>query len=91
MKTIQLSRPIQQGDQTVDEIKLRDPKAGDMMGIKLSQVMNMDAAHCLPLLERINDNGLMQADLLGLHCFDLAELMGQLVDFFVRPPSEPAD
>ncbi|MCY7297493.1 phage tail assembly protein, partial [Alteromonas sp. a30] len=39
---IQLSHPVKQGNDSIENVQLRKPQAGELRGIKLLDVMQMD-------------------------------------------------
>lgn len=61
-------------------ITLREPKAGELRGIKLVDVLQMDAAAHAPLVDRISD--LTAAEFYALSGFDTMNIMSEIVLFF---------
>ena len=42
IKTVTLETPIKRGDKEITEIQVRKPKAGELRGVSLSALMQMD-------------------------------------------------
>ena len=56
--TVTLRTPLKVGDKEIKTIDVREPKAGELRGIKLINVMQMDVAAYEKLLPRITDPAL---------------------------------
>ena len=54
-KTVTLDQAIQRGDTTITEVQLRKPKAGEMRGLNMADVLQMDVNALTKLLPRITD------------------------------------
>ncbi|AKU68237.1 hypothetical protein ADJ79_10950 [Ottowia sp. oral taxon 894] len=65
----------------VSRLYLREPKAGDLRGIKLTDLLVMDAAALLPLLERIAMPRLAPAELQKLGYADTLALYAAVNSF----------
>ncbi len=53
MLTVILESPIQRGEQTITAITLRRPRAGELRGVKLMDLLQMDVAALHVVLPRI--------------------------------------
>ncbi|RXJ70659.1 phage tail protein [Veronia nyctiphanis] len=84
---ISLSSPIKQGDKHIKEIELRKPMAGELRGIKLLDIMQMDVSAYLPLLPRISTPALTEQQIVTLDPADLIQLMTGVQSFFVASDS----
>ncbi|WP_219597452.1 phage tail assembly protein, partial [Aeromonas salmonicida] len=62
-KTVTLDTPIQRGDTTITEIQLRKPKAGEMRGLNMTDVVQMDVNALTKLLPRITTPILTEAEI----------------------------
>ncbi len=80
--TIKLNKPIKRGDKEITEISLREPTAGELRGIKLLDVMQMDAGAYAELLPRIGDPVLTKAEFNQLSLSDLTQVMGTVAQMF---------
>jgi hypothetical protein len=80
--TVPLSKPIKRGDQEIAEITLRKPAAGELRGLKLMDVINMDVASLSVLLPRIATPTLTRADVEALALPDLLDIGVEVTNFF---------
>ncbi len=81
-KTVTLSQPVQRGDTTITCVTLREPSAGDMRSLKLTEVMQMDVATMQRLIPRISDPGLAPDELAALPGGDFVTLSATVIGFF---------
>lgn len=77
-----LAHPLKRGDQEMTQITLRKPGAGELRGIKLLDVMQMDVTAHAAIVPRISD--ITKDEFWQLEAEDLAEVMGSVVGFFVK-------
>ena len=81
-KTVTLDQAIQRGDTTITDVQLRKPKAGEMRGLNMADVLQMDVNALTKLLPRITDltekevNDMDPADLLKAGVVVVGFLMG---------------
>lgn len=92
--TVTLSKPITHGDQTITTLTLRKPAAGELRGLKLMDVMQMDVNSLGVLLPRIAQPTITKADVDAMDLADLTEIGVEVVGFFSQPvtppPADPA-
>lgn len=81
-KTVTLTKPVQRGETTIAAVTLREPSAGDMRGLKLTDVLQMDVATMTRLIPRISEPGLAPDEVSALPGGDLVSLSGTVVGFF---------
>ncbi|ODN41546.1 phage tail assembly protein [Piscirickettsia litoralis] len=81
MPTITLEKPLQSGDHTIDKIELREPKAGEMRGLKNAELMMQDYNHTKMLLPRITTPTITGELFDELSLSDATQLMNQIVLF----------
>lgn len=79
---VTLNKPIQRGDETISEVELMEPSAGQMRGLSIVNLMQMDVATVMKLLPRITNPALLPAEIDALRPADLLELAGSAVSFF---------
>ncbi|MDR2959086.1 MAG: phage tail assembly protein [Stenotrophomonas sp.] len=84
---IVLETPIERGEQVIRSVRLRKPTAGDLRGIKLFDLAQMDVTALTTVLPRISQPILTTADAGKLEPADLIEIARVIGDFFV-PKSE---
>jgi hypothetical protein len=83
MKTITLKKPLKRGETEITQFEMREPTAGELRGIRLTDLLNGDVEAVITVLPRITSPILQQHELAGLGAKDLGEISGQLMDFFV--------
>ncbi|WP_323010029.1 phage tail assembly protein [Paracoccus sp. (in: a-proteobacteria)] len=81
-KTVTLSTPVARGESAVSSVTLREPSAGDMRGLNLSEVLQMNVAAMSRLIPRISDPGLAPDEVAALPGRDLVALSLAVVGFF---------
>lgn len=81
--TIALDYPIQRGEQTINTITLRKPNAGELRGIKLVDLLQMDVGAVATLLPRITEPTLTAADVNKLDPADLVAIGTATAGFFL--------
>lgn len=85
---ITLTQPLKQGDKSMTEITLRKPMAGELRGIKLLDIMQMDVSAYVPLLPRITTPTLSESHINHLDPADLIQVMTGVQGFFVDTDSQ---
>lgn len=79
-----LDFPIQRGTQTITHVQLRKPMAGELRGIKLTELLQLDVGALQAVLPRISAPTLTPAEVAAMDPADLTELGTQVVGFFMR-------
>lgn len=79
---VALSVPIKSGDDKLKTVELRKPKAGELRGLKLSDVLTLDVDTINELLPRISN--LNTRDIHNLEIEDYTTLSSELLGFFVN-------
>lgn len=83
-ETVTLKRkPVQRGSQAITTISLREPTAGDLRGLALPDVLQMQQQALATLLPRISWPALTPAEYAALHVADFTALAVKVVGFFV--------
>jgi hypothetical protein len=89
--TVDLQTPIQRGEQSIARVALRRPRAGALRGIKLLELMQMQAEAVMALLPRITEPPLLAHELDALDPADLITLATEVINFLLpRPAAEQA-
>lgn len=83
-KPVELDEPIKRGEQIVDTITLRRPKAGELRGLSLVDLAQMDVVSLQRVLPRISVPTLSEADVAAMCPADLLALAVELAGFFQR-------
>ncbi len=81
-KVIQLEHPVGAGKLTV--LAMCKPKAGHLRGLKLLDVIQMDAAAVAELIPRISVNDFTAQHFYQLEPTDLLEVMTEVATFFTK-------
>ncbi|MGR3435738.1 MAG: phage tail assembly protein, partial [Shimia sp.] len=65
----------------------RSPKAGELRGVKLAELLQMDVGTVITVLPRVTQPPLNEAQAADLPFADLAALSARLVGFLATSPS----
>lgn len=90
MTTIELNNPIARGKTKIATLELREPKAGELRGVKLIDIAQMDPAAYAELLPRISTPAITTAEFNQLSMSDLMQVMTSIAGMFEGKPS-PAE
>ena len=82
--TITLDEPIQRGDTVIATIQLRKPKAGELRGVSLVDVANLDVMALQKVLPRITQPILTTQDVNNLDLADLMALGAEVAYFLAK-------
>ena len=82
IETVALEQPIARGDQEIATIQLRKPAAGEMRGISLTQLLNMQTEVLFELLPRITVPPLTAPEVEAMDVADLTACAMVIADFF---------
>ena len=84
MTKITLTNPINLGaDNKLESFNLRSPMAGELRGIKLLDIMQMDASAHAQLIPRISEPMVSTTAFYQLQPSDLMTVMTEVINFFV--------
>ena len=81
--TITLETPVVRGEQSIASVQLRKPKAGDLRGLALAQLLQLDVATLQQLLPRISEPTLTTADVGNMDPHDLLSFGTAVAGFFL--------
>jgi hypothetical protein len=81
--TVTLDYPLRRGESHIDIIELRRPTSGELRGLSLTGVLQMDVDALVKLLPRITIPTLTEADVRSLDPCDLVQLGTATAGFFV--------
>lgn len=82
-ETVTLGEPIIRGERTIAELTIRKPKAGELRGLALQDIIGTDITALLKLIPRISDPVLTDAEAQELDPADLTEIGGAVRGFFM--------
>lgn len=81
--TVTLDEPLKRGDQTIEEVTLRKPSAGELRGTSLAALANLEVTALQKVLPRISTPMLTEADVANLDPADLVQLGGVFSGFLL--------
>jgi hypothetical protein len=86
MGKVTLVTPVKrEGTDPVAAVEVRKPSVGDLRGLKLTDVLQMDVRAMERLLPRITQPALLPLDVAALDPADFLSLAGTVVGFFATP------
>ncbi|KRA15362.1 phage tail assembly protein [Lysobacter sp. Root604] len=88
--TIPLDFPIVRGEQTISAVQLRKPASGELRGVALSDLLQMDVVALQTVLPRITSPTLTAHDVAQLDPADLVALAGGVVLFLLPKAAREA-
>ena len=80
---VPLDEPIQRGEQIIKGVTLRKPRSGELRGVQLAQLMQLDVASLQTVLPRITSPTLTAHDVANLDPADLLAIAGVMAGFFL--------
>ncbi len=89
-KKIKLETPIQSGDNEISEIVLRKPAAGDLRGIGISSLLQLDVIAIGRVLPRISSPTLTEAEISKMDIVDFAQIGGEIAAFLLTKAERAA-
>lgn len=81
--TVPLDTPITRGETQITEIQLRKPAAGELRGLSLSALLNLDAGAVVQLLPRITTPTLTPEEAQRLDIADLTACGLEIAGFLL--------
>jgi len=81
--SIKLENPIVRGTTTITDLALRKPRAGELRGLTLQDIIGSDVVATLKLIPRITNPPLTQEEAEELETEDFAEIGGAIRGFFM--------
>lgn len=81
---IDLDTPIKRGETEVTKVSLRKPASGELRGVNLADLLQMDVSALEKVIPRISDPTLTTHEVQGLDPADLFQL-GAAVSGFLLP------
>ncbi|MBT2339453.1 MULTISPECIES: phage tail assembly protein [Pseudomonas] len=88
--TVPLDTPIIRGKTVIDSITLRKPQSGELRGVHLVDLLNMDVTTLIKILPRISSPGITAPEAAGMDPADLVAC-GSKISGFLLQKSAKAD
>jgi hypothetical protein len=83
IQTVDLSEPIMRGETRIEKLDLRKPKAGELRGLSLTDLLTADISCIIKVLPRISMPSITDAEAANLELEDLAQCGGVIRGFFM--------
>lgn len=80
---IKLHRPIVRGEHTITHLQLREPSAGELRGLSLAELLQMQTTALVTLLPRVTEPPITKPEASALSAPDLINLGGEVLGFLV--------
>ena len=90
LKSIELDEPIKRGKTVIDAVQIRNPTAGELRGVALMDVAQMDVLALRKVLPRITIPSLTDAEIGNLPLSDLMQC-GVIVAGFLLTKQQKAE
>ncbi|PZW97308.1 tail assembly chaperone E/41/14-like protein [Pseudomonas sp. 478] len=82
--TVTLDTPITRGKTTIDTLTLRKPQAGELRGVQLVELLNMDVATLIKILPRLTSPGITAPEAAGMDPADLLACGSKISGFLLQ-------
>lgn len=82
-QTVTLSEPIVRGETRIETLTLRKPRAGELRGLNMQEVLTSEVTALLKLIPRVTDPPLTRDEAENLEADDFAEIGGTIRGFFM--------
>lgn len=82
--TVTLDTPIRRGVSTIDSITLRKPNAGELRGVSLAELLQMDVDSLIKVLPRISTPTLTTIEVKSMDPADLFAISSKVSGFLLQ-------
>lgn len=82
--TVVLDTPIRRGTSTIDSITLRKPNAGELRGVSLAELLQMDVDSLIKVLPRISTPTLTTIEVKSMDPADLFAISSKVSGFLLQ-------
>jgi Phage tail assembly chaperone proteins, E, or 41 or 14 len=89
-QSIELDTPIKRGTSVVNSLTLRKPAAGELRGVSLVELMQMDVQSLSKVLPRISTPTLTEHEVLGMDPADLVQCGVTVSGFLLQKSAKVA-
>lgn len=90
LATVTLDTPIVMGDATITTVQVRRPQAGELRGLSLSALLNLDYGALETLLPRITIPPLLKQHIIAMDPSDFTQLGSEVMDFLLPKGAKAA-
>lgn len=85
---VPLDFPIKRGEQRITALELRRPNAGELRGIHLAELIQLDVASLIRLIPRISIPSLTEAEVQAMDPADLLAVGTKAVGFLLQKDAQ---
>ncbi|OFJ45993.1 phage tail protein [Pseudomonas koreensis] len=82
--SVTLDTPISRGKTTINTLNLRKPQSGELRGVQLIELLNMDVATLIKILPRITSPGITAPEAAGMDPADLLACGSKISAFLLQ-------
>jgi hypothetical protein len=86
---VTLDTPLIRGDQRITEVALRKPTAGELRGVSLTDLLQMNVDALAVVLPRVTTPTLTKADIAAMDPADLVQMGGVFAGFLLPKGTLP--
>lgn len=90
MRSVTLDAPVTRGEQKIDTLQVRMPHGGELRGLSLSALLNLEYGALETLLPRITIPPLTKLEVAALDPSDLIQLGSEVMDFLLPKAAKAA-
>ena len=82
--TVTLDTPIRRGTTSIGSITLRKPNSGELRGVSLVELLQMDVGSLIKVLPRISSPSITAVEVAGMDPADLLALSSKISGFLLQ-------
>ena len=82
--TLLLDTPVKRGNTEIDQVTLRKPSSGELRGLNLSELLQLDVNSLIKLLPRITSPALNEYEASKLDPADLVAIGTKVISFLLQ-------
>ena len=81
---VTLDQPIKRGNTEIANITLRKPSSGELRGVLLIDLLNMDVSSLIKVIPRISSPGITAPEAAGMDPADLLAIGSKIASFLLQ-------
>ncbi|MEC4767945.1 phage tail assembly protein [Halomonas sp. CUBES01] len=81
--TVELDTPLTRGETEITELRLRKPTSGELRGVSLAEVLQMQTDALITLIPRLSTPSLTAAEVRQMDPADLVQCGGEIAGFLL--------
>ncbi|NWD70763.1 phage tail assembly protein [Pseudomonas gingeri] len=82
--TVTLDTPIKRGKTEISTLTVRKPTSGELRGVQLIDLMNLDVASLIKVIPRLSTPGITAPEAAGLDPADLVAIGTKILSFLLQ-------